>query len=115
VQSPIPIILGGETEPALRRAARIGDGWTGVDHTPASAAERVRQLAEMRGDKAPLEISVDVMAIPDRDTLRRFRDVGVHRLIMRNRLFTSADKSLEGALGNLTRFAETVMHPALAG
>ena len=115
VQSPIPIILGGETEPALKRAARIGDGWTGVDHTPESAAARVAQLAAMRGDRPPLEISVDVTAMPDRDTLLRFRDVGVSTVIMRNRLFTSADKTLDGALDNLTRFAETAMYPAREG
>ena len=27
VQRPIPIWFGGETEPALRRTARLGDGW----------------------------------------------------------------------------------------
>jgi probable F420-dependent oxidoreductase len=109
---PIPLILGGETEPALRRAARIGDGWTGVDHTPQSAAERVRQLGELRGDRPRLDISVDITALPDRDTLLRFHEAGVDRLIMRNRLFSAADRSLQGALDNLSRFAETAMYPA---
>jgi probable F420-dependent oxidoreductase len=112
IRSTIPIIMGGETEPALRRAARIGDGWTGVDHTPASAAERVKLLHELRGERPRLDIGVDVTAVPDLDALLRFRDAGVDRIIMRNRMFSSADKSLEGALDNLTRFAETAMLPA---
>ena len=40
VQSPHPpIVIGGESERALRRAATRGDGWIGMFHTPASAAE----------------------------------------------------------------------------
>lgn len=112
VHRQIPIVLGGETRPALARAARIGDGWTGVDHTPETAAERVRQLAELRGDRPPLEISVDVTKLPDRDSLLRFRDAGVTMVILRNRLFTAQDRSLQGALDNLSRFAELAMHPA---
>jgi probable F420-dependent oxidoreductase len=27
---PVPILIGGHSETALRRAARVGDGWTGV-------------------------------------------------------------------------------------
>ena len=27
VQQPIPILIGGVSGPALRRAARLGDGW----------------------------------------------------------------------------------------
>ena len=69
----------------------------------------------MRGDQAPLEISVDVTAIPDKGGLLRFRDAGVDMLIIRNRLFTSADKTLQGTLDNLSRFAETVIYPAKEG
>jgi probable F420-dependent oxidoreductase len=112
-QARLPVILGGETEAAIKRAARIGDGWTGVDHTPETAAERVKQLRALRGDnQAPFEISVDITKVPDADTIRRFRDAGVERLVMRHRMFSSADKTLQGALDNLTRFAETAMHPA---
>ena len=38
VQQPIPILIGGESAPALRRAGRLGDGWIGMTHTPDSAA-----------------------------------------------------------------------------
>lgn len=110
-QSPIPIILGGETELALKRAARIGDGWTGVGHTPESAAERVKLLAGLRGDQPPLEISIDAASLPDLDALRRYRDGGVEEVIIRAQMFRSADKTLEGTLDNLTKFAETVLYP----
>ncbi len=48
VQRPHPpILIGGESPAALRRAARH-DGWIGLDHTPESAAALVDSLAELR-------------------------------------------------------------------
>ncbi len=45
VQKPHPpIVFGGETEAALRRAAALGDGWYGVGHTPESAAVQAGRL-----------------------------------------------------------------------
>lgn len=35
VQRPIPILVGGSSEPAMRRAARLGDGWLPVLPRPA--------------------------------------------------------------------------------
>ena len=37
VQRPIPIWFGGDTEPALRRTARLGDGWMPNFRSPADA------------------------------------------------------------------------------
>src|SRR5262245_55465265 len=42
VQKPHPpIVFGGESDAALRRAAALGDGWYGVGHTPDSARGQV--------------------------------------------------------------------------
>ncbi len=37
IQQPIPIWFGGQSEPALERAARMGDGWMLNFHTPEAA------------------------------------------------------------------------------
>jgi len=37
IQRPIPLWFGGHAEPALRRAARLGDGWMPNYYTPAEA------------------------------------------------------------------------------
>jgi probable F420-dependent oxidoreductase len=113
-RAPVPILIGGETPLALKRAARIGDGWIGLDHTPETAAERVRGLGAMRGDAPPLEISIGPNIAPDLDEVRRFRDAGVDRIVLRAQLFASRDKSLERTLDNLSRFADEVMYPAKA-
>ena len=86
VQKPHPpLLFGGETEAALRRAADLGDGWFGVGHTPESAAARVaslRQLREKAGRAdAPFEITVSCPPVR-RDQIPAYEEAGVDRLVM---------------------------------
>jgi probable F420-dependent oxidoreductase len=60
----LPIVFGGEGEFALKRAARLGDGWLGTWHTPESTAVTVSRLEQLlaeygRGDE-PFEVTVMV-------------------------------------------------------
>ena len=41
-----PILVGGESGAALKRAAELGDGWYGVGHTPETAAGQMARLRE---------------------------------------------------------------------
>jgi probable F420-dependent oxidoreductase len=41
----VPIIIGGTSDAALRRAAMIGDGWYGFNLSAAEVPDRVRRLA----------------------------------------------------------------------
>ncbi|MFD7308028.1 TIGR03619 family F420-dependent LLM class oxidoreductase [Promicromonospora sp. NPDC059942] len=45
----VPIMVGGNSDAALRRAARYGDVWQGLPASPAAFAERVAVLAGMTG------------------------------------------------------------------
>lgn len=82
-----PLIFGGETDAALRRAAQLGDGWYGVRHDPRSAATRVGQLRSLRADSErrdlPFEITVSC-GVPwvSRDDAQRFADAGVDRIVV---------------------------------
>jgi alkanesulfonate monooxygenase SsuD/methylene tetrahydromethanopterin reductase-like flavin-dependent oxidoreductase (luciferase family) len=77
----IPIYVGGTTTPALRRAARHGDGWVSVIH---GMDEVPRLMAEMRGylkvfgrENEPFDI---MMHCPDAETvddIRRLEDMGI--------------------------------------
>jgi alkanesulfonate monooxygenase SsuD/methylene tetrahydromethanopterin reductase-like flavin-dependent oxidoreductase (luciferase family) len=54
--TPPPLVLGGRSEAALRRAARVGDGWLGVWLSPrrvAGAAARLAELAAEHDRPAP--------------------------------------------------------------
>lgn len=106
----VPILVGGETPLALRRAACLGDGWYGMHHSPESAAERVTQLKELRGpDSSPLEISIACKEVPTVDLLHRYRDAGVDRVVFDNRLLSAGVKSLDASVAGLQKFADEVM------
>lgn len=42
----VPLIVGGKSEAALRRAATLGDGWTAVFTSPRRCAESIARIAE---------------------------------------------------------------------
>jgi alkanesulfonate monooxygenase SsuD/methylene tetrahydromethanopterin reductase-like flavin-dependent oxidoreductase (luciferase family) len=44
--TPIPIIIGGRSDAAIRRAGRLGDGWLGVWNSPRRFAAAVQIAAE---------------------------------------------------------------------
>ena len=78
-----PFIFGGNTEAAMKRAARLGDGWYGVCHSTEEAAVLVKHLREIeksyrRGN--PLEISVVIGAVTA-DSVKLLSDLGVERIV----------------------------------
>lgn len=81
----LPIVFGGESDGALRRAARLGDGWLGTWHTPDSVApvmERLQVLLADRG-RSPAGFEVTVMVEPDAVELGLLQDLhgaGVDRV-----------------------------------
>jgi probable F420-dependent oxidoreductase len=80
-----PILVGGESARALRRAATLGDGWLGMAHTPESAGERSAELARLTeaAGRDPAQIEVTVMGELTKEAdLDRWEAAGVHRLIV---------------------------------
>jgi len=53
---PIPLVVGGRSAAALRRAGRLGDGWLGIWVSPARFAAAIAQVAEHAAEagRAPL-------------------------------------------------------------
>jgi probable F420-dependent oxidoreductase len=96
VQKPHPpIVFGGHTPPAFRRALEIASGWYGfaldLDAT-SRCLEGLRAEATKRGAGAALaRLEVNVtppMGLPDADTVKRYADLGVDRLILMPRAGT---------------------------
>ena len=109
VNGSIPILVGGESDAALRRAARCGDGWLGMYHTPESAAIRVTELRALKEGRKNLEITIGQDRLPGLDDVRQFRDAGVDRLVIASRcLWPGARKSDEMVKG-LERYADEVL------
>ncbi|MPZ85414.1 MAG: TIGR03619 family F420-dependent LLM class oxidoreductase [Actinophytocola sp.] len=89
VQRPHPpIVVGGHAPRAYRRAVTSGNGWYGwdldVDRTAATLAA-LRETAtrhERPAELGDLEITITPPGTPDPDTVRRYAEVGVHRLVL---------------------------------
>jgi alkanesulfonate monooxygenase SsuD/methylene tetrahydromethanopterin reductase-like flavin-dependent oxidoreductase (luciferase family) len=43
---PVPLVVGGRSEAALKRAGRLGDGWLGIWTTAQRCAEAIRRVEE---------------------------------------------------------------------
>ncbi|MFL6239712.1 MAG: LLM class F420-dependent oxidoreductase [Actinomycetes bacterium] len=107
-QGLVPIHVGGESVAALRRTARLGDGWIGMAHTPESAAERVatlrKLLAEAGRDPATVQVTVggDCTSAAD---VAAYANAGVDRVIV------SPWRKSDEAIAGLQNFASEVMAP----
>jgi probable F420-dependent oxidoreductase len=87
----VPLILGGNTEPALRRAARTADGWFSSGNPTFDEAVRLRarlgELVEAAGRAEGLAVFVR-MAGRDRAELDRYEEHGFeHVTVWANQLW----------------------------
>jgi probable F420-dependent oxidoreductase len=106
VQKPHPPLhIGGESEAALKRAARLAEGWVGIHHTLDSIGEPVAKLRHYRDDSAragePVEVTIGG-EVENADDVKRWEAAGVDRLII------SPWRKSPGAVEGLERFADTI-------
>lgn len=84
-QSTVPVVWGGHSDAALRRVARVGDGWHPTMISVEQVAEGIRKLAEYceqyGRDPASLEV---IVRPPDYEpkTLDRLRELGVQQVLV---------------------------------
>ena len=83
-----PIIIGGMSAAAYRRAVRQGNGWYGFAQTVEAAAASIAGIEEAAAVKArpeglgELEVTVTPPGPVDGDTVKRYEDLGVSRLAL---------------------------------
>jgi alkanesulfonate monooxygenase SsuD/methylene tetrahydromethanopterin reductase-like flavin-dependent oxidoreductase (luciferase family) len=113
---PLPLLVGGHSEPALRRAARLGDGWmhAGGDHDElVGLIERLQQLRRECGrDEEPFEIHVISLDAWSVDGCRRLEDMGVTDVIVgfRDSYRVGPDtETLQTKIDALRAFADDVV------
>jgi probable F420-dependent oxidoreductase len=86
VHGNIPIMVGGMTDVALKRVARIGDGWLAFNLDVEVAADRValikRLTAEHGRDPEALRLSCALFSWTPLDDLKRFRDAGITEFLL---------------------------------
>jgi probable F420-dependent oxidoreductase len=115
VQQPHPPIhVGGESDGALRRVARLGQGWFGFNRLPDQVPEALDRLDAALGAEGRSRSEIEVSVCPyfnpvDADAMKRYADLGVDRLILavfgfdRDGLLRAADDAaglVEAAAGS---------------
>lgn len=113
VQTPHPPIhFGGESNAALKRVADQGQGWYGFSLEPEEAAERMEYLKKLMDERGrsmdELEVSIcPYMKSLDLDKVKRYRDVGIDRVIVACMLPSTND-----IVPTLDLLAESLVEPA---
>jgi probable F420-dependent oxidoreductase len=82
----VPIIFGGESLPALRRVAQYGNGWFGVNLTPAQAAQKISRLYQLLDEQGRSRREVEIIISPYQnevtaDDLRAYHELGVDEFV----------------------------------
>jgi probable F420-dependent oxidoreductase len=117
VQQPHPpVLFGGNSAPALRRAVVNGDGWFGFNVSPAEAVPLVQRLRQHAGENGRNFDDLLISLAPATklphvtlDDLKQYRDAGVQQVTVR--LPTTNPEHIEAALDDL---AERLVVPAQA-
>jgi probable F420-dependent oxidoreductase len=111
---PVPILIGGHADAALRRAARIGDGWMHAGSGDLDAL--LARLAELRREygreREPFEVHVISLDAFTVDGVKRLEERGVTDVIMgfRNPYVEPIDsQSLQQKIDLLRMYADNVI------
>lgn len=108
---PTPILIGGHAEPALKRAARVGDGWmcAGADLAQLGAyIKRINQLREEYGTASkPFRIYTTGQDAFTTQGIAQLAEIGVTDVVIgfRNVYEMEPDRPLEEKIGMLQWYA----------
>src|SRR5438067_2667826 len=88
VQQPHPPVhVGGESDAALRRAARLGQGWFGFNRQPDEVPEALDRLDRALDQQSRTRSEIEISICPyfkgtDADGIKRYAELGVDRVIV---------------------------------
>lgn len=111
---PVPILIGGHSEAALRRAARSGDGWMHAGGDPEELERCLARLGELRKEYGrandPFEIHVISFDAYTAEGARKIEDQGVTDAIVGFRNpYVQEDTGIEEKIEHIERFANDVI------
>lgn len=108
VQKPHPpIYFGGESDAALKRVARVGDGWMGAGVTPEDMPERLARLDTFLEAEGRSRNEMRIFVLPNRppsgpDMFKAYEDQGVEQVI-----HAVGGQTLDDVRERLDRMAKT--------
>ncbi|OLF18969.1 TIGR03619 family F420-dependent LLM class oxidoreductase [Actinophytocola xanthii] len=112
---PVPFYVGGHSEPALRRAARTGDGWTSAMISFDDLRSVIARVGELRTEYGRTDVPFEIQAVcVDRFGLDGYRaqaEIGVTDAIVVPWVFygVGLDGSLQDKKDGMKRFADEIM------
>jgi probable F420-dependent oxidoreductase len=111
---PVPILIGGHAKPALRRAARVGDGWVSANSDYATLKEIITSLNGFRqeygtADNTQFEIHAFDVTARSLDDYRRLAELGVTDICVNpwNPYDPSVDR--DSKLAKIEQFAQSII------
>jgi probable F420-dependent oxidoreductase len=112
VQRPHPPIhFGGESDAALRRVARAGQGWYGFSLDPEGTAERIGHLTSLLEEHGRTRAAVEVSicpgrgaGAPGRELVEAYAAAGADQVI-----FITGGRDADDAAGRLEELARAVL------
>jgi probable F420-dependent oxidoreductase len=115
---PVPIYVGGDTSVALRRAARLADGWIGTLYTPDDAEAKVAELTGYLADEGragdDFEIVLSLLARDSADLFAHMAGLGVTGIIHAPWMMArpaDGQSPLDARVAEIRRFAEEFIAP----
>jgi probable F420-dependent oxidoreductase len=110
----VPIYVGGLSEAALRRAARLGDGWISDIHSIEELRDliaKLRRYREENGREAePFQVIGAASDVVDIDGYRRLEEAGVtHLLTVPWIFYGGSTESIADKRDGIRRFGEDII------
>lgn len=112
-KNPVPLIVGGHSKPALRRAARLGDGWTSAG---SSREELVRMIGELHAlrreygrEQEPFQIHAGDPTLATVAAFKEVEDIGVTHGVASVWNVYAPPTSLQEKVDAIKRFADGVI------
>ncbi|MFI0450603.1 TIGR03619 family F420-dependent LLM class oxidoreductase [Actinomadura sp. 6N118] len=117
---PVPVYIGGDSDAALRRAARVGDGWIGNRiYSEDQLGDLLNRLSGFLADHGrtldDLKVIAPIGAMPSADLYRKWADRGVNGTMAAPWWLASRDEKakhgegLELKVATMERFAGEVI------
>jgi probable F420-dependent oxidoreductase len=116
---PVPILIGGHAKPALRRAARVADGFIHVGGPLEETAAVIGQIDGFRKEYGREHLPFEYQAVSFEaltvDDVRRLEDIGVQETLVAVRQLYAGEpdtETLEDKIEKIRGFADNVIHKA---
>ncbi|MGB0267610.1 MAG: LLM class flavin-dependent oxidoreductase, partial [Pseudomonadales bacterium] len=115
---PVPILIGGHSNLALKRAARIGDGWISAGLTLDETETLINKINSFRKefgtmDHPNYQFQVMGEAAYSPEGIKKLEDLGATEVIVafRNAYEGGPDeRTLEGMVAEINWYAEEVIN-----